>query len=84
MLLGYNPKGFSVKDLNCDLLIAAMRVYRRAYNEKLGVFTSSHHHGPESDFCDSLRYCCLSIRLISKKGNDIIDCRDDIKRGGIL
>lgn len=76
--------GMQIDSVNCDLLIAAMRVYRRAYNEKLGVFTSSHHHGPESDFCDSLRYCCLSIRLISKKGNDIIDCRDDIKRGGIL
>lgn len=50
-----------IDDRNCKNLIKAIENYRQEYDSKKGVYKPRPLHDKASNFCDSLRYLCISI-----------------------
>ncbi len=71
------------KDKN-ERLLAAMRVYRKEFSKRFGVYLPTPHHDWSSDYMDSLRYCCLSIKMTADHAKNILSVRGDIRNGGCL
>jgi hypothetical protein len=59
------PKIWIDKD-KCKDLIVAIRDYRKEYDAKRKIYKSSPLHDSNSDFCDALRYLCLSLKFCRK------------------
>ena len=45
-----------IDEVKCLDAIEALRIYRTEYDDRRGVFKANPFHGPESDYCDSIRY----------------------------
>ena len=44
----------------CYDSVEALRIYRTEYDDRKGLFRDKPFHGPESDYCDSIRYFAVS------------------------
>lgn len=50
-----------IDDKKCKPLIAALRNYRKEYDSAKKVYKNHPYHDNNSNFCDALRYLCLSL-----------------------
>lgn len=53
----------------CKDLIRAIRDYRKEYDAKRKIYKTSPLHDSNSDFCDALRYLCLSLKFCRKSAS---------------
>lgn len=44
----------------CYDSVEALRIYRTEYDDRKGMYRDKPFHGPESDYCDSIRYFAVS------------------------
>lgn len=76
---GFLPTCF-IDTQNCDRLIAALDEYRKAWNDKMGVYASYPLHNWASNPADAMRTLACGID-IHERGNSTTDKRKPVKRG---
>ena len=54
-----------IDETKCRRLITALRDYRKEYDEKAKRYKNKPLHDSNSDFCDALRYLCISLNFLS-------------------
>lgn len=62
--------------VKCDKLIKALESYHREWDDDRKVYKQQPYHDNHSDFCDSLRYLCLTVDMNTQGMT-----ADDARRG---
>lgn len=51
---------FWINEVKCDQIIKALRMYRKGWDDKMGVWKNEALHDENSHFADMVRYYCLA------------------------